>query len=219
MLFCVLGLAQGAGGQTAQLLRDSLERLNTELRVSPENADLRLKKAAVNIELGQWDYAIEEYGRVLDRDADNLAALFYRAYAYTNTQQLGFARRDYEHFLRLVPEHFKARVGLAYVKERMGRKTDAMDELNRLVQMHPDSAQAYAARASFETSCQQFDVALYDWQEAMRLAPDNKEYVVSCADVLIRLDKKREARRLLLDAVRRGLATRGELHEWLARCQ
>ena len=50
--------------QTAQQWRDSLAVLNRMIELQPKSTDLRLRKAAVNIELNQWEYAVEEYGRV-----------------------------------------------------------------------------------------------------------------------------------------------------------
>ena len=44
--------------QSQQSWRQRLDSLNREIDRQPESTDLRLKKAAVNIELGQWDYAV-----------------------------------------------------------------------------------------------------------------------------------------------------------------
>ena len=100
----------------------------------------------------------------------------------------------------------------------MGRKTDTFDELNRIVQMFPDSADAYAARAAFETEQKQYDVALYDWDEAIRRKPLNEGFVVSKADILITLYRMDEARRCLNDAIKRGIP-RYALKEWLDKCK
>ena len=56
LLFSVSGLQ----AQTPQQWRDSLAVLNRMIGEQPRSTDLRLKKAAVNIELNQWEYAIEE---------------------------------------------------------------------------------------------------------------------------------------------------------------
>jgi tetratricopeptide (TPR) repeat protein len=176
--------------------------LNRQIEAHPSSADLRLKKAAVNIELNQWEYAIEEYGNVLRMEPRNLAALFFRAYAHTTLRHYALARADYEAFLRIAPIHLEARLGLATVCERMGRTTDAMDELNRAVQMFPDSAVAYAARALLEDKLNMAEPALYDWSEAIRLDADNMDYVASKAELLQRLGRKKEAEREL-DAISR----------------
>ena len=177
--------------------RDSLSVLNRAIEQHPQSTDLRLKKAAVNIELNQWEYAIEEYGRVLDIDEHNLSALFYRAYAHNHQHEYVLARADYERFLAILPRHFEARLGLAMTQRRLGNVLEATNELNRLVEMFPDSANAWAARASYEAEQKQHELALYDWDEALRLSPDNAEYLAAKADVLMALGRKKEARRIM----------------------
>ena len=90
--------------------------------------------------------------------------------------------------------------------------------LNRLVQMFPDSADAYAARAAFETEQKQYDIALYDWDEAIRRHPLNSGFVVSKVDVLLSLYRKDEARDELNAAVKRGIP-RYALKEWFDKCK
>lgn len=216
---CCLTMMTAVSAQTnAQQWRDSLNQLNEQIRLAPKSVDLRLRKAAVNIELNQWDYAAEEYGRVLDIDPDNLSALYFRAYVYSHERHYDLARYDYEAFLAIVPRHFEAQLGLAMVKRQLGRTSEAVDDLNQLVQMFPDSAMAYAARAGFESEQHKMDLALYDWSEAIRLAPDNAEFVVSKVDVLLQLKRKKEARKEIESAIRRGLP-RGAFREWMNRCR
>ena len=189
---------------TPQQWRDSLAVLNRLITAQPQSTDFRLKKAAVNIELKQWEYAIEEYGNVLRLEPRNLAALFFRAYAHTTLRHYAQARADYETFLSIAPIHLEARLGLAKVCERMGRTTDAMDELNRTVQMFPDSAVVYAARALLEDKLNMTEPALYDWSEAIRRDGDNMDYVASKADLLQRMGRKKEAQRELDAIIRQG---------------
>ena len=211
-------LADSASGQTPKQWRDSVSVLIEQINLYPQNLELRLKKAEANINLQQWEYARDEYTAVLKKDEKNLAALYFRAFCQTQLRQYSFARADYEAFLAIQPEHLEARLGLAHVLQLMGRKTDAVDELNRAVQMFPDSTDAYAARAAFETQQQQYDAALYDWDEALRLAPKNAELTASKVDVLLRLGRKKEAREALDQAVRQGI-NRAALREWYDKCK
>ena len=57
--------------QTPQQWRDSLRVLNKEIAQSAWNTDLHLRKAAVNLELQQWQYAVDEYGLILQHEAQN----------------------------------------------------------------------------------------------------------------------------------------------------
>ena len=204
--------------QTRQQWRDSLEVLNAKIGRDPNNLNLHLLKAEANINLEEWDYALAEYGKNLHTDEHNLAALYFRAYVHVKQHHYDLARVDYETFLRLQPSHFEARLGLAHVLQKMGRKTETVDELNRIVQLFPDSADAYATRAAYETEMKQYEVALYDWDEAIRRKPLNEGLVASKADVLITLNRIDEARRELNAAIKRGIP-RYALKEWLDKCK
>lgn len=209
---------QPAAAQSRSEWRDSLETLTRALRADPANIDLRLRKAEADIQLERWDYALAEYGRILRADEKNLAALFFRAYVHERQQHYDQARVDYEAFLTIQPLHLEARLGLAHVLQKMGRRTDAMDVLNQTVQMFPDSADAYAARAAFETKYLQYELALYDWNEAVRLRPGNEGFIISKVDLLIRLNRKKEAREALDALVSKG-TPRGVLKEWYDRAR
>ena len=150
---------------------------------------------------------------MLRLDPQNLAALYFRAYCHTQQHHYDLAKVDYETFLTIQPEHLEAHLGLAHTLQKLGRKTDTFDELNRIVLLFPDSADAYAARAAYEAEQQQYDAAVYDWDEALRRQPENVEYGVSKVDALIRLGRRDEARELLDAIVRRG-TPRGALKEW-----
>lgn len=212
----VFVFVSSSSAQTRQEWRDSLETLSANLKQDPTNIDLRLRKAEADIQLEQWDYALAEYGRILRADERNLAALFFRAYVHEKQKHYDLAKVDYDAFLAIEPVHLEARLGLAHVLQKMGRKQDTIDELNRIVQMFPDSADAYAARAAYETELQQYEVAVYDWGEAARLNPDNVDYTISKVDVLLRLGRQKETREALDSLVARG-TPRGLLKEWYDR--
>ena len=200
----------------AQNWRDSLSVLNKQIAASSWDTDLHLRKAAVHLELYQWQYAIDEYSLVLEHQVQNPAALFYRAYAATHLRHYEAARHDYETFLGLFPHHAEARMSLSYVLQQMGRQSEALDQLNTVVELQPDSAISYATRAALEQDLQQYDAALYDWQQAIQLEPQNADYVASRVDLLLRLRRNKEARRDLDAAVRRGIP-RGLLRTYYAQ--
>ena len=202
-----------AQAQTPREWRDSVSVLIEAINKAPKNISLRLLKAEANINLQQWDYAVQEYGYVLRLDDQNLAALYFRAFCHTQLRHYDLAKVDYETFLTIKPEHFEAHLGLAHTLQKLGKKTDAFDELNRIVQLFPDSADAYAARAAYEAEQKLYEVAVYDWDEALRIQPGNVEYAISKVDALIRQGRRQEAREQLDAIVRRG-TPRGALKQW-----
>jgi tetratricopeptide (TPR) repeat protein len=204
--------------QAQENWRDSLTAINKQIAQSSWSTDLHLRKANANLQLKQWQYAVDEYGLVLQKEPHNPAALFYRAYAYTHLRRFDLARNDLSDLLIVLPHHFEARLSMAVVQQQLGRKQDALDHLNQAIQQCPDSAVAYAARANLERDMKQDEAALYDWQKAEDLSPRDPTYVVSHVDLLLVLERRKEARRVLDAAVNRGIP-RGMLLEWYAKCK
>lgn len=206
-LICILFLSLIVSicfAQGSNSLRDSLRVAENELMLRPDSVDLRLKKARWNVELGEWEYAKNEYDMVLQHYPDNLAALYFRAFVNTKLGRYGFARQDYMNVLRQIPNNYEAKLGMALLDDKDNKKTKAMDEINMLVQAFPDSASAYAARAGMERDRGLDYLAVYDYNEAILRAPANKDYILNRADLLITLGKTADARRDLELLVRLG---------------
>ena len=208
LLLCLPSLAQ----EDRKALRDSLKLAMEQLSYHPDSVDLRLRKAAWNMQLGEWQYAKDEYDWVIGHHPDNLAARYYRAYANTQLRRYNFARLDYENVLRVVPGNFDARLGLALLNQKDHHYTEALDGVNMLVSSYPDSATAWAARAGIEKERDMKELAVYDYGEALRREPDNRDWLLARADLLIALRRYEDARKDLDRLVKLGVA-RGELRE------
>lgn len=180
--------------QERQELRDELRQLTEQIERNPTSTDLRLRKAACNIELEEWEYAKSEYDYILDRDPRNVSALFFRAFVNGKLRRYSFARIDYETLLTIVPRHFEARLGLALTNQKDMRYTEAMDGINILIEQYPDDAIAYAARAGMEYERGMLEPAEYDYSIALDLDPDNKDYLLARADIRLTLSRYKEAR-------------------------
>lgn len=216
LALCLLSLTAFAQDRSA--LRDSLSAAVDRLGYYPDSTDLRLRKASWNIELGQWQYAKDEYDYVLKREPRNIAALFYRAFVNEKMKRYGFARLDYETLLSVVPGNFEGRLGLALLNQKDHHYTEALDNINILVSQYPDSAVAYAARGGMEAERNMLDLAEYDFGKAIELAPDNTEYRLNRVDVRLRMKRKDEAREDLDEMVKMGVS-RANLADWYAKCR
>lgn len=205
-----------AVAQSSSALRDSLALATETLAYHPDSIDLRLKKAAWNIQLEQWNYAKDELDKVLFLNQTNIAGLFYRAFVNEKLKRYNFARLDYQNLLVLVPGNFQAQLGLALLNEKDQHHTEAYDGINNLIEQYPDSAVAYAARGGMEKERGMLELAAYDYAEAMRLDSTNQDYIVSHVDLLITLGRKLEA----YDDLRRLQALGvqpGQLQDFYAR--
>jgi len=129
-------------------MRDSLAQAAQILAYHPDSIDLRLRKAAWNMQLEEWQYAKDEYDFVLAKQPANIAALYYRAYCNDRLHRYNFARLDYQNLLIIIPGNFEARLGLALLDQKDSHYTEALDGINRLVTAFPDSAPGSAARGA-----------------------------------------------------------------------
>lgn len=197
-----LGKAQG------KALRDSLSKATEILAYHPDSIDLRLKKAAWNIQLEQWQYAKDDLDKVLFLNNTNIAGLFYRAYVNEKLRRFNFARLDYQNLLVLVPGNFQAQLGLALLNQKDKHYTEAYDGINSLIEQYPDSATAFAARGGMEKERGQLELAEYDYAKAMQLDSLSTDYVINHVDLLISMGRKNEAyddlRRLMNLGVKPG---------------
>lgn len=222
LIICFVALSFGSAPVRAQdkhnPLRDSLEAAREQLAYHPDSIPLRMRKASWNVELEQWEYAKDEYDHILQQDPMNLEALYFRAYVNQKLNRNNFARLDFEQILKLNPGNFQAQLGLAVLNQKDKHKTEALDQINSVVANFPDSAVAWAARAGMEMEYKMYDVAEYDYTEALKLEPSNKDYWLSRADVRIKLGRMTEARKDLDQLVKLGTA-RGSLTEWYRKTQ
>ncbi len=210
-------LAVQARAQTYEQMCDSLDAVTELVGKYPKDVGLRLRKASWNLLLEQWDYARIEYDNVLELDPGNIAALYYRAYANEKLHRYKFARKDYEEMLSIVPGDFNGQLGLALLLQKDFHYTEAMDRINRLVQQYPENAVGYAARAGMELERGMLELSEYDFSEAMRLDPDNTDYIINRADVRIRMEHFDDARADLALAMEKGVP-RPALSELFDRC-
>ena len=206
----------GAMAQNTNPLRDSLKAASERLSYYPDSIDLRLRKASWYVLLEEWQSAKNEYDIVLRHYPANIAALYYRAYCNDRLGRYNFARLDYQNLLTIVPGNFEARLGLALLNEKDKHYTEALDGINQLVTAFPDSAVAWAARAGIESERGMLELAEYDYGKAIALDAGNKEYVLSRADLRIRLKLYPDAIEDLDRLVRLG-TPRAALKDWYSK--
>lgn len=202
--------------QDFDALNDSLRKATMLMYEYQDSVDLRLKKAGWHIMLEQWQHAKAEYDIVLTQMPENIAALYFRAYVNERLHRYNFARVDYESLLRIVPEHFEGRLGLAMLNHRDKHYTESFDQINQLAVAHPDSAIVFAVRGGMEYERNMLELAEMDYERAIELEPLNRHYKLSLIDIRIKLGKIDLARRELDEMAHSGIP-RAELNAYYKR--
>lgn len=211
MLFSNLGLIQQRQGK----LGDALESYNFALNMTPKMVPILLNRAALYLELGKNDLARIDYSMVLDVEPKNLEALMMRAYAYSCLNDYKSAQSDYERLLTFSPMNYKGRLGLAMSLKQLGMKQEAMNELTAMISsktMEDDKvitdeklAVIFSTRANIEVEQEQYDLAIYDLGEAIRLDPKQTENYLVRGQIYLNQRKKELARKDFETAVSYGV--------------
>lgn len=191
-------------------LRDSLLIATHTLEQHTDSVDLRLKRASWYLLLEKWNSAKDDYDLILAHYPNNVAALFFRAYANERLGRYGFARQDYNNLLKLVPGHFEAQLGLILLNQKDKHYTEAMDGINGLIEQYPTSAVAYAARAGMEEERGLLILAEYDYTQAIMRDPNNTDYIIQRIEVYKKQKKYEQAKRDAALLRKMGIAYRVE---------
>lgn len=86
------------------------------------------------------------------------------------------AAAEYETFLRAYPDDKAALYHLSTVYLNLGRPTEALATINRLIRFWPSDSQPYIVRAMCYENLQDMDKAAADYTEAIKLEPGATQY-------------------------------------------
>lgn len=107
-------------------ITNALESIEAQIALDPANARALLNKAALCIQIKQFERALPPLDALLKLNPENTAALLNRAIAYLQAGRLDEAARDYETLLKLVPQSFAVHFGLGEIASRKQDKAAAL---------------------------------------------------------------------------------------------
>ena len=95
-------------------------------------------------------------------------------------------------------------MGLYHLCDKDRRPREAMELVNRAVELYPTHADGYALRAGFEADRKQYERAEEDFAEAIRLSPEDPSLYLARAQFFTRLKRSSAAREDTQKAARLG---------------
>ena len=209
LLFSNLGTIQRRQRQYEQ----ALESYNFALNIAPRAVPILLNRAAVYMELGRNNLAQADYSLVLDLEKNNEEALLMRAYIYMQQREYKMAKADYERLLKVNPASYNGRLGLATLEQKEGKYEEALSVLNNMIATTGETSQLsssqyamlYVARAGVEKDLNHMDMALVDFEEAIRLDSSQPEIYLMRGEIYLAQKKKDLAKRDFEKAVSLGV--------------
>ncbi len=203
-----LALIEVAQGQLAQAVKS----LSAILDTHPDYHDARLSRAEANLQLGKASEAISDAESLMPLDTRystiteeiSNRALFIKAAALYQLRRYPDAKANAEKLMRKCPENENAQVLEALCLCRMGQPKEALNRLNFIVAAHPDNVDALSTRAQMEYDQQLYTLARGDYDQLVKLQPEESNWLIERARSLIAHGEKAAARRDLDKAVAQG---------------
>lgn len=190
----------------------AVSKFDLILKNYPDHYDARIARAESNLQLGKAAEAIEDANVMLPiLHSDDFPpeiqerALFVKAAANYQLRLYVEACSILETLLKRNPSKENARILEALCLEHMGQPKEALNRLNFIVAANPQSIDALSTRAAVESGLELNALARADYDRLIEMEPNESEFYIERARVLIRLDEKTAARADLDKAVALGV--------------
>ncbi len=184
--------------------KDALQAFSDGLTLQSGSQNLLIDRASLYLTMGSETRALTDLDNLLTINPDHLQGLFYRAYVYRKQHLMMKARRDYEHLITLQPDNREARISLAMLNADDNRPQEAMEQADIIVRYWPSYATGWIVRGGLHQKRRNFELALYDMNQAISLEPDNPDFYISRAILYRDFKKKNLARADFARAVQLG---------------
>ena len=161
-----LGIIRQQQGRFAE----ALEHFQKAVDIMPNNLNARLNLGRALADQGRFQEALIHFQAATKMAPNHAPSQLDVANVYLELGNLEAAKLAYEGVLRLDPQMVQARLGLAETLAQQQRYQQALDELNRALQLAPDDPLVKATLALFLASCP-VD-SLRDGPRARQLAED-----------------------------------------------
>jgi tetratricopeptide (TPR) repeat protein len=162
------------------------------LKEHPEMHQVRIARAAVNVQMHYYQEAQVDCDYLLSREYNALPMerlYFIRATALMGMRQNKEARKDLERVVLLNPDNLNAPIMLALSFYNDGQPQEALNRLNLHLQSHPKNIDALLLRANFFMEIKRYEAALDDLTAVLTMAPKSAEAYMQRAACYEKLGK------------------------------
>ncbi len=139
--------------------------------------------------LGKYKEAISDYDKALETLPGNKQILFNKALAQDALKDYEASENTFKELMKENPNYDRAYRGRAKLKMSQGDTLSAISDLDTALMLNKYSHEMYAMRANLEaTVTKNYEKALNDMNEAIRLHPQESQYYVIRAHIYYNLD-------------------------------
>lgn len=128
-------------------------------------------RAAIYLNMGEYDKAIHEYDRALELDPAHVQAYHDRGLAHVQRQQYTEAIADFSEVIALNPQHTDACYNRGLVYARQNAFDQALADYDQALALDPDNALIYNSRGNVHYNTKDYARAIADYDQAIQHNP------------------------------------------------
>jgi predicted ATPase/Flp pilus assembly protein TadD len=164
---------------------------DTEIMLSPNNANAYNERGIANLDLGKFRNAIEDFDKAIQLDPKSYSALSYRAATNIELGKFEEAMADCNKAIEINGEYATAYFNRGLVNDKLDKSKEAMEDFTKVIKLDPTYSRAYLKRASAglqyddsgiifqEVNEYQYSDALKDINKSIELNPQYmKSYIL-----------------------------------------
>ena len=122
---------------------------------------------------GQYDQALEDYGRAVETNPQDAEAFNSRGTTYIALGRYELAIGDFDRSVRINPASPVALGNRCFAKAVLGELEQALTDCNEALHIKPKYPGAYAPRALAYLKLKRYDAAIADYTSQLRGRPDD----------------------------------------------
>ncbi len=153
--------------------RTASDYYRKSIRLNENMAKAYERRGIVSLVLKDYGTALGCFSAFLELKPSCPQALFYKGYAYQQQDKLDNALGEYRKVLAIEPQHTSANTAVAVIEAGQGHHETAIEIMDNLIIQNPKGAALYEMRGTFEMETGRNQLALYDFNKAIELLPDN----------------------------------------------
>ena len=164
--------------------KGAIEDLNTALQLEPDSLWALLTRARVYQQAGDLNHAKEDIDAALKSRPGDAQALVLRAAIFAKEKKYDEAIKDLEELAKIAPKNpeLMLQLGLFYAADKQSHK--AIEKFNVALEADGKNETAYALRGSAYLNLGKHAEAIRDYEQAIKLKPDDSEVQNNFAWVL-----------------------------------
>jgi tetratricopeptide (TPR) repeat protein len=160
-------------------------------------------RGVVLASLGQYKEAIESYDRALEVQPNSPNALYNKGVILGALGQYEEALTVYDNVQKIVPVMYSAWNNKGVILRNLGRYEEAMASFDKVLELKPDEYSAWHNRGNLLSYLGLYEEAISSFCKALEYNPNDIYAEVSCAELLLVLNRWTEGSEAMIEILRR----------------